>query len=140
VALEALEMFVLPEVIRNLSPKKLEGIEKAMGEFVRAASVPQYRRLLLIKDTNFHLKIVESAGNEVIYNLCKRVLEQIYLKYRPEYMREERIKEAEEEHRMLLNAMRDRDLKRAARLLKQHIHKGRDHIVGSLTQDKRLEI
>lgn len=139
-ALEALETFLVPSIIENLTDKKLERIESAMKEYVEAASTPVYRRLLMIKDTNFHLKIAECAGNKVIYDLCHRILEQIYLKYRPEYMREDRMTEAAQEHKALLEALRQRDGKKVARLLKRHIRKGRDHIVGSLMQGKSLEL
>jgi DNA-binding GntR family transcriptional regulator len=139
-ALEALVTFLVPDVIQNLSDHKLNGIEKAMKEHVKAASVPEYRRILMIKDTHFHLKIIACAGNKVMFNICQWILEQIYLKYRPESMREERIKEAAEEHRMLLKALKDRDVKKATRLLGQHIRNGREHVVGSLWQNKSLEI
>jgi DNA-binding GntR family transcriptional regulator len=111
-----------------------------MKEHVKAGSMPEYRRILMIKDSNFHLKIMECAGNKVLHNICKWILEQIYLKYRPEYMREERIREAAEEHRMLLKSLRERDVKKTTRLLRQHIRNGREHVVGSLWQDRSLEI
>ena len=115
-------------------------VEKAMKEHVKAASVPQYRRLLMIKDTDFHLKLIECAGNKVIYTVSRWILEQIYLKYRPEYMREARLKEAAEEHRMLFKALKERNAEKTTRLLKQHIRNGSEHIVGSLWQDKNIEL
>ena len=51
-----------------------------------------------------------------------------------------RLKEAAEEHRMLLKALKEKDAKKTTRLLRQHIRNGREHVVGSLLQDKRLEI
>jgi DNA-binding FadR family transcriptional regulator len=87
---------MIPAIVENLSDKQVEEIKKAMNEHMKAASFPQYRRNLMIKDTNFHLAIVACGGNKVIYKLCKLILEQIYLKYRPEYMREDRLKEAAE--------------------------------------------
>jgi DNA-binding GntR family transcriptional regulator len=119
--------------------KRLEAIEEAVREYVKSASVPEYRRLLMLKDTNFHLKIIECADNKVIYNLCRNIYEQIYLKYRPEYMRDDRLKEAAEEHRMILEALKNADEKRAAKLLRQHIRNARDHIVGGLWRDDSLE-
>ncbi len=141
-AREAFETFLVPDIIKNLTEKRLATLEKAMKEHVKAASVPEYRRSLMIKDTNFHLQMIRFAENKVIYNLCKLIFEQIYLKYRPEYMRDERLKEAAEEHRNLLMALKDRDVKKARRLIKQHIRNGREHVVGSLWQgrDNALEL
>ena len=139
-AREAFEIFLVPTIIKNSTDKKLNALEKAMKEHVIAASVPEYRRILMIKDTNFHLEMIKLAGNKVIYNLCKLIFEQIYLKYRPEYMREERIKEAAQEHRAILQALKERDVKKTKRLIKHHIKNGREHIVGSLWQDRSIEI
>jgi DNA-binding GntR family transcriptional regulator len=139
-AREALETYLIPIVIKNLTDEKLSAIEKAMKEHIEALSVPQYRRLLMVIDTNFHLKIIECAGNKVIHNTSKLIFEQIYLKYRPEYMKEARLKEAAEEHIMLLKALKERDVKKARRLIKLNIKNGREHIVGSLRQDRKLEL
>jgi DNA-binding GntR family transcriptional regulator len=137
---EALEVFLIPTVLEKMTAKKLESIERAMKEHVKAVSFPQYRRLLLIIDTNFHLEIIKCAENKVIYDFCKLIFERIYLKYRPEYMREERLKEAAKEHRMLFEALKNSDLKKTERLIKEHIRSGREHIVNSLWEDRNLKL
>ena len=140
VAREALETFLVPSVIEKLTDQKIRAIEDAMEEHGRAASAPERRRLLMIRDTNFHLKIIECAENRVIYDLGKWILEQIYLKYRPEYMRDERLREAAEEHRMLLISLKERDVKKTTGLLRRHIRKGMEHIVGGLWNGNNIEI
>jgi DNA-binding GntR family transcriptional regulator len=139
-AREALEVFLVPTILEKMTPKKLESIEKAMKEHVKAVSFPQYRRLLLIIDTNFHLEMIKSAENKVIYNFCKLIFERIYLKYRPEYMREERLKEAAKEHRLLFESLKSGDLKKTERLIKDHIRSGREHIVNSLWEDRHITL
>jgi DNA-binding GntR family transcriptional regulator len=139
-AREAFETFLVPAIIKNLTDKKIYDLEKALKEHVKAASIPEYRRILMIKDTSFHLQMIRIAENKVIYNLSKVIFEQIYLKYRPEYMREQRIKEAAAEHSALLEALKERDAGKTRRLIKQHIKKGREHIVGGLWQDRDIEI
>ena len=109
-----------------------------VSEHVKAASVPEYRRICMIKDTNFHLQMIKIAENKVMYNLSKVIFEQIYLKYRPEYMREERIREAAEEHSALLEALKEKDARKTRRLIKQHIKNGRAHVVGSLWEDRNV--
>lgn len=134
-AREAFETFLVPAIMKNLTDEKLHDLEMALKEHVKAASIPEYRRILMIKDTNFHLQMIKIAENKVMYNLSKIIFEQIYLKYRPEYMREERIREAAEEHSALLEALRKRDARKTRRLIKQHIKNGRAHVVGSLWED-----
>lgn len=139
IAREALETYVVPAVIENLTDKRISAIERAMKEHTRGVSVPQYRRILMIKDTNFHLKIIECAENKVVYNMCKLLLEQIYLKYRPEYMREPRLAKAAAEHETIMESLRKRDVRKTKRLVKQHIKRGREHVVSSLLEDKTIE-
>ena len=40
----------------------------------------------------------------------------------------------------ILEALKERDIKKARRLIKLNIKNGREHIVGSLRQDRRLEL
>lgn len=134
-AREALESFVIPSVIDKLTDKKLETIESAMKAHSEAIAIRSPRRMLLVIDTNFHLAIIECAENRVLYNMSKLVLEQIYLKYRPEYMHEERLKRAAQEHIEIMKALRSKDAKKTANLLKKHIRDGSKHVVGSLWED-----
>ncbi len=139
IAREALETFMVPSVIENLTEKKISGIEKIMKEHTKEVSTPQYRRLLMIRDTNFHLKIIACAENKVIYNMCKLTLEQIYLKYRPEYMRDPRLAKAAEEHEMILTSLKERNVRKTRQRIKRHIRNGSQHVVNSLLADKTIE-
>jgi len=139
IAREALETFMVPSIIENLTGEKISGIEKIMKEHTKEVSTPQYRRMLMIRDTNFHLKIIECAENKVIYNMCKLTLEQIYLKYRPEYMRDPRLTKAAEEHKMILASLKERNVRETRQRIKQHIRNGSQHVVNSLLVDKTIE-
>jgi DNA-binding GntR family transcriptional regulator len=131
-AREALETFLVPAIVEKLTDAKLRQIKLTMDAHVDALPVPKYRKILMIRDTHFHLKIIECAENQVIYNLSKHVLEQIYLKYRPEYMNDKRLKKAAEEHEEIFSALQNRDVSRTTRLLRQHILNGKKHIVGGM--------
>ena len=140
IAREALESYLVPTVIKKLTVKKLNAIEKIMKDHIKGLSTPQHRKFLMILDTNFHLKIIECAENKVIYNTSKLIFEQIYLKYRPEYMRDERLKKAAEEHVMIFEALKSRDAKKAKRLIQQHIKAGSEHIVGGLLEERNITL
>jgi DNA-binding GntR family transcriptional regulator len=139
IAREALETYLVPSIVKNLTDKRLNAVEKAMKEHTKGLSMPQYGRILMIRDTNFHLKIIECSENKVVYNMCKLIFEQIYLKYRPEFMREPRLRRAADEHEMILACLRERDVRKTRRLIRQHIRNGSAHIVSSLLEDKNVE-
>lgn len=94
----------------------------------------------MLKDAGFHLKIMECAGNKVIYGLLEHVLEQITLKYNPEYLWEYRIKEVSKEHREILESLSKGNVAETRELMRSHIRKGRDHVIGSLKAFRKIEI
>jgi DNA-binding GntR family transcriptional regulator len=130
-AREALEIYSISLIIENLDLKKLDSIREAFRDY-KGAMEPEQRRMLMLNDAKFHLKIVECSGNKVIYGLLEHIFEQITLKYRPEYMWEERIKEVAKEHAAILKSLGEGDIKKTIDLLRAHIGKGREHIVRSL--------
>lgn len=124
-----LETYSIPFAIKNWNEEKTKALKKAYDEHV-ISTMPEKRRiLLLMKDAQFHLKIVEYAGNRVIYNLLNDVLEHLYLRYRPEYLLEERTKVAAEEHRQILEALEKADENEVICLVKEHIKNGMEHIL-----------
>jgi len=138
-AREALETFVIPEVIKNLNSKKLDAIKSAYKEHVIEKS-PYHRRLVLMRDLGLHLKIVEIAGNSVIYDIVKGIFERIYLGYRPEYLVDQRIKSVVKEHRAILDALERRDIEAAIETTKKHIRNGMDYVLTSIyTEEEILE-
>ena len=134
-AREALEIYIMPKIAGNLTAKKLNEIRQAFKKH-KNSTTPVYRRTLILKDAEFHLKIAESAKHEVIYNLLKTIFERIYLKYRPEYLGDDRISDVLKEHRSLLNALEDKDVEKAIRITKEHIRSGMEHVAASLHRPK----
>ena len=99
---EALEVFIIPAVIQNIDSKKLDEIRQF---FKKRRDVRRPRREVILEDTMFHFAIVRYADNDVIYNLLEHVFEQVYLKYRPEYLTDDRIRVLVKEHRAILNSL-----------------------------------
>lgn len=128
---EALEIYAIPMIIQNLTAEKLDSVRGAFKEYNKATP-PGQRRILMIRDAQFHLKIIEYAGNSVIYSILEDLFERIYLRYRPEYLWEDRIKEATMEHRAILKSLGEGDSKRTSSIIKKHIRKGMDHIIRNL--------
>jgi len=138
-AREALEIFLLPKVVENLNSKKLDGIRNSFKEY-RKANENGNRRELVLLDSQFHLKIAKYGHNEVIGNLLKQIFEQIYLKYKAEYLSNDRIKMVLKEHRELLSALRRSDVKDAIAITRKHVRMGMEHIILSLHANDELMI
>ena len=128
-AREALEVSVIPDVIKNINSKKLKEIRLF---FEKRKNVKQPRRELILDDTLFHLSIVECANNNVIYNLLKYIFEQVYLKYRPEYLSDARLKVCLGEHKVLLDTLAKGNVEETIVLVREHIRSGMEYIIGSI--------
>jgi DNA-binding GntR family transcriptional regulator len=134
-AREALEVSVIPDVIKNINSKKLNEIRLL---FEKRKNLRQPRRELILEDTLFHLSIVECANNNVIYNLLQYIFEQVYLKYRPEYLSDARLKVCLGEHKVLLDALTKGNVEETIDLVREHIRSGMEYIIGSIQLEKTI--
>ena len=125
----ALETYSIPLVIENWNKEKAKELKRAYEEHLVSTRPENRRILLLMRDAQFHLKLVECAGNRVIYNLLNDVFEHINLRYRPEYLLEKRTIEAAKEHLDITDALEKAEENKVIRLVKEHIKNGRDHIL-----------
>jgi len=126
-AREALEIYILPSIMENLTPAVVDEIKDTFKRYEGSN-----RRMLFLHDAQFHLKMVEYARNDVIHQLLKDIFERIFLKYRPEFLDNVVAKAAIKEHREILNAMKNGDLAAATALVKGHTEFGLARIVESI--------
>ena len=133
---EALEIQTIPLVIENLDVQALRSIKTEIKRYLNPLTMSEEGRTLMLLDAQFHLKIIEHSNNKVAYDILKDVFEQIYLRYKPEYLHQSRVKEAYEEHRTILSALARRDIEATKTVMMNHIRKGKDHIL-SIIQSRR---
>ncbi len=126
-AREALETYIVPIVIQNLTPRMLDEIRGAFKKHEKAN-----RRMLILVDAQFHLKIAEIARNEIIYQILKDIFEKIYLKYRPEYLDDGWVEKVIKQHHELLESLREGQVEKTVRIVRRHIQTGMDYVIGSL--------
>jgi DNA-binding GntR family transcriptional regulator len=132
-AREALEVSVVPAVIQNFNSGKFEEMRQI---FKKRRDARRPRREVLLEDTMFHLAIVRCANNDVISNLLQHVFEQVYLKYRPEYLSDDRINVLVKEHRALLDAFKEGNVEETTALVREHIRSGMEYIIRSIQMEE----
>jgi len=134
-AREALEVYLIPYLIKKLDENSIEQIRAAFRA-QNDRSAPNYRRKLVLTDAAFHLTIAKASGNQVIVELLETVLERIYLKYRAEYLGEDRIAKVLKDHKEFLEALQQKNQKKAIKMIRDHIQSGMNHMVNSLKNDR----
>jgi len=123
-ARESLELFILPRIIRNMSPDAIASVQ----DHFRKLDLSDPRKWVL-HDEHFHLKIAEYARNEVIYHLLEEILERTYLRYKPQYLGEERLKEALREHREILQSIASGNVRKVRNVIRKHIYHQLDYTI-----------
>ena len=138
-AREALEVYLIPSLIKNLTEESIEKI-RASFRAQKDRNSPNYRRKLMLTDAAFHLTIAKASGNQVIVDLLETVLERIYLKYRAEYLGEERIAKVLKDHREFLETLQQKNTKKAIKLISDHIQSGMNHMIDSLKNSRVVSL
>jgi DNA-binding GntR family transcriptional regulator len=123
-ARESLELFISPKIIKNMSPDAIASVR----DHFRKLDLNDPAKWVL-HDEQFHLKIAEYARNEVIYRLLEEIFERIYLRYKPQYLGEKRLKEALREHREILQSIAGGNVKKVRNVMRKHIYHQLDYTI-----------
>lgn len=138
-AREALEVYLIPILINNLTADKIDAIRESF-RLQKDSTVPTNRRKMMLTDASFHLTIAKASGNQVMVDLLETVMERIYLKYRAEYVSEERIKKIIKDHRDMLQYLSKKDEEKTVKLVRDHIRSGMEHMIDSLKNGRVVSL
>lgn len=130
---EALEVYAVEQAIHFGDKEGFARLEVKLREH-EAYTPHYYTRKKLQIDSLFHLQIAEMAKNRVLRYLLKRNFEHIFLRARLDNYDPTRMKISAEEHQRLLDRMKKKDVLGSIEILRNHIHKARDHVIKCLTQ------
>ena len=117
---ENLEPSALKQFIKNYDPSQLSELENYIELQIEAVHTKEYERFLqydnLFHKTFFHN---QKVAWEAIENMCGH-----YYRFRLlTIWFQERVKDIVNEHKLLLDAIKQKDTTRALSVLKSHIHK-----------------
>jgi len=116
---EVLEVGFVGQAIRNMTDKKLQTLKKRKTEYENAITGHVTRKLFIL-DTAFHAGILEMVGNDTLSAQYKDICQKIFLRFRTEDLRLNRIREIAGEHHEIFEAIRLKDVEHAKELLKYH--------------------
>lgn len=135
---EALEAFAVEKAIANLTEPSLRLLRLKMncyGEDIAR----RFTRERLVYDQDVHLEIAGLAGNETLKNSLAHVFERIVLKRRTDGLYDPaRGVAAHQEHLHLLDAIEQRDVGAAVRIVREHIQTGKQNVLADLKQRQEI--
>ena len=132
---EALEVYSVEQAIHFGDKEGFALLEEKLRE--HEVYLPRYyTRKKLLMDSQFHLQIAKMANNRVLRYLLKRNFEHVFLRARLDNYDPARMKISAEEHHRLMERMRKKDILGSIEILRNHIHRARDHVIQCLTQEE----
>ena len=116
---EVLEVGFVGQAIRNMTDKNLQILKKRKTDYEKAITGNVTRKLFIL-DTDFHAGILEMVANDILTAQYRDICQKIFLRFRTEDLRLDRIKEIGKEHNEIFEAIRLKDVEHAKELLKLH--------------------
>lgn len=106
-AREAIEQKIVELIIKNVSDNEIIKLET---------------EIFIDKKSNFHLKLAESCGNEILLNFIRFYINMITEVGEKSYELKGRYEKVEEEHAKIFEAIKSRDIFKAQVLIKDHFN------------------
>ncbi|MFC1832017.1 GntR family transcriptional regulator [Thermodesulfobacteriota bacterium] len=132
---EVLEVGFIDQAIKNITEKKLINVEKQKLAYEKAISDRVHRNLFIL-DTEFHLAILDMAGNRILSARYQDLSQKIFLRFRIEELKIDRIDQIRIEHHQLYEALSLRDVERAKGLIMVHHQNSRESLFPIIFQEK----
>ena len=118
-----LEQISMEFAVANHSDRDLAILKEKMISYDEYFT-PIYDRKKLELDTDFHLQIAKMGGNQYFEKLMSRFYESDFFKLNLSYFLPY-VKNFSEEHKHLYDALEARDLKKAKKIIQQHLTAGK---------------
>ncbi len=118
---EVLESGFVGIAIRNMTDKDQQELKRRKEEYEKAITGHVTRKLFIL-DTEFHGGILNMVGNDILSSQYRDICQKIFLRFKTEDLRLNRIMEIKEEHNEIYEAIRLKDVERSKELVKLHHH------------------
>ncbi len=135
---EALEVYAVEQAIKLSDARAMAELEEKLR--IHAEYRPHYyTRRKFILDSEFHVQIAAMAKNQILGWLLKRNFEHIFLRARLDNYDPRRMVSSAQEHHLLVERMKKKDILGSVELIKSHIQKARDQVVRCLSTEELEE-
>jgi DNA-binding GntR family transcriptional regulator len=123
---EMLELGAIEKAIDRLSPEAVKQLKEKKLLYEKAVAEQVSRGRFYI-DQEFHM-----AGNPYLTDYFREIYQRIFLRHRIEGLRADRAKKVVIEHDELYDAVSKKDIKKAKKMIREHIKMGKEYIISSV--------
>jgi len=136
---EALETYVVEQAIALAEPGDLDLLEEKFAK--HAAYQPEfYDRKRFVLDSEFHMQLASMTRNEALQRQLLTTFEHFWLRFKFDKMPVDRQQSSVEEHRHIIDLMRNKDIDGSRDAIRGHVHSARNHIMQSLCDEPPLDL
>jgi DNA-binding GntR family transcriptional regulator len=128
----------ISKAIRNITPEKIEHF-RGKKEAYEQAITDRVHRGLFVLDTDFHAAVIEMMDNAILADRYRDLCKRIFLRFRVEALRVERIHQIVEEHNRLFEAICIKDVALAKELLRNHNRNARKNLFSLIFDDSQKD-
>lgn len=132
---EILEVGTIGKAIRQMTDEKLSRFKQQKRLYEEAITDRVHRRLFVL-DMDFHASIIEMTENDYLVERYREICRKIFLRFRIEHLRMQRINEIVKEHEALFEAVRMKDVDHAKELIKQHNGNAQENLFAIIFRDE----
>lgn len=134
---EILEVGTIGKAIRHMGDEELAIFEQRKQDYENAITDRVHRKLFIL-DTEFHAGMIEMTGNAILAAKYRDICQKIFLRFRTEDLRIERIQKIVAEHEQIFEAVRIKDVSRTKELLKTHNANARKNLFSVIFQREQI--
>jgi DNA-binding GntR family transcriptional regulator len=131
---EAIETYSVEQVILKASQADLKKLEDKLIAY-ESYQPPYYDRKKIFLDADFHLQLVQLTDNEVLRWHLKLDLQHINLRANLNNYSIERMHASTEEHRLLLDRIKAKDILGAVETIRSHLQKDKKHVIACFSEN-----
>ena len=131
---EALETYIVEQVILVAEPEDMLLLEE---KFLNHASYKPkvYDRKRFMLDSEFHIQLASMSKNQMLARQISTTFDHFYIRFKFENMELSRLQSSIEEHQLIIDKIKTRDIQGSREAVRHHIHNARDHIIRCLNSD-----
>lgn len=128
---EIIEPYLVEKASQKMTPTKIKELGKILDSYGKLMDEPYHRKRIL-SNKNFHLAIAKLVGNETLTQLLNQMYDKLIFKSPVEHISQERCKDAIMEHAEILEMLKLKDGKKAAKKMREHVHLQRIYVIQNI--------
>ena len=131
---EALETYLVEQAIMMAEPGEIALLEDKFT--AHAAYTPMvYDRERFRLDSEFHLQLAAMSKNRVLTRQLETLFEHFYIRFKFETMARDRLQSSVEEHRLIIDRIKKKDITGGRNAMHNHIQNARNHLIRILDME-----